>query len=173
MGALLENLLDISKIESGKIVLEKIVQDINVTVNEQAELNQFLANKKSIKLTLSLQDIAPLSYDQNAIVQVIGNFLGNAIKFSPENTEIIIATEVAGDSARISVQDKGPGLSQEDQKLLFNEFQTLAAKPTGGEKSAGLGLAISKKLVHLHGGEVGVTSKLGDGSTFFFTLPRG
>jgi len=171
MSALLENLLDISKIESGKIDLDRKVQDINVTVKQQVELNQLLADKKSIKLTLSLEDISPLSYDHNAIIQVIDNFLGNAIKFSPAITDIVVATKIFGDFARISVTDKGPGLSEEDQKLLFKKFQTLSAKSTGGEKSTGLGLAIVKKLVHLHGGQVGATSKLGNGSTFFFTLP--
>jgi signal transduction histidine kinase len=72
---------------------------------------------------------------------------------------------------RLSVCDEGPGLSKEDQELLFKEFQTLSAKPTAGEKSTGLGLAIVKKLVHLHNGEVGVESTLGKGSTFFFILP--
>ena len=75
------------------------------------------------------------------------------------------------DKLKFSVRDEGPGISQEDQKLLFGEFQTLSAKPTGGEKSTGLGLAIVKKLIKLHGGEVGVSSELGAGSTFFFTLP--
>lgn len=171
MSALLDNLLDVSKIESGKIDLDRKVQDLNLTAKQQVELNQLLAEKKSIKLTLSLADIPPLSYDHNAIIQVMGNFIGNAIKFSPSNTEIIIATECVENDIRFSVCDEGPGFSEEDQKLLFKEFQVLSAKPTGGEKSTGLGLAIVKKLVHLHGGRVGAYSKKGAGSTFFFTLP--
>jgi signal transduction histidine kinase len=171
MSALLDNLLDVSKIESGKIDLDRKVQDLNLTAKQQVELNQLLAEKKSIKLTLSLADIPPLSYDHNAIIQVMGNFIGNAIKFSPSNTEIIIATECVENDIRFSVCDEGPGLSEEDQKLLFKEFQVLSAKPTGGEKSTGLGLAIVKKLVHLHSGRVGAYSNKGAGSTFFFTLP--
>lgn len=171
MKALLENLLDISKIESGKINLEKRVQDFNQTVRQQVELNQLLARKKNITLQMGLSDIPPLSFDQSAIIQVIGNFIGNAIKFSPPNTNIFIATEQTENGIRFSVRDEGPGLSEEDQKLLFKEFQTLSAKPTGGEKSTGLGLAIVKKLITLHQGEVGVESKLGRGSTFFFLLP--
>ena len=171
MKSLLENLLDISKIESGKIELDKQIQDFNLVVRQQVELHQLLASKKHITLHMSLSDIPPLSFDQGAIIQVMGNFIGNAIKFSPPNTEIVIATEKAQDGIRFAVRDEGPGLSEEDQELLFKEFQTLSAKPTGGEKSTGLGLAIVKKLINLHKGEVGVESKLGRGSTFFFSLP--
>jgi signal transduction histidine kinase len=171
MKALLENLLDISKIESGNIELEKTVQDYNETTKNQMELFQLLAQKKQINLHLNLGELPPFAFDKNAVIQAIGNFIGNAIKFSPPDTNIFVSTENRENKARFSVRDEGPGISDEDQKLLFGEFQTLSAKPTGGEKSTGLGLAIVKKLVNLHGGEVGVTSELGKGSTFFFTLP--
>ena len=171
MQALLDNLLDISKIESGKIELSKKVQDLNTIVRQQVELSQLLADKKNIDLDLKLDNLPPISFDQDAITQVIGNFIGNAIKFSPANTKIIVATKNQGGNIRFSVCDEGPGISEDDQKLLFKEFQTLSAKPTGGEKSTGLGLAITQKLIHLHSGQVGVQSRLGVGSTFFFTLP--
>ncbi|UCE63389.1 MAG: PAS domain-containing protein [Nitrospirota bacterium] len=171
MKALLENLLDISKIESGKIDIKKQTQDLNQTVRQQVEFNQLLAQKKNITLHMNLSNIPPLSFDQSAIIQVMGNFIGNAIKFSPPDTAIVVATDKVEDGVRFSVRDEGPGLSKEDQELLFKEFQTLTAKPTAGEKSTGLGLAIVKKLIHLHNGEVGVESTLGMGSTFYFTLP--
>jgi len=171
MRSLLENLLDISKIESGRIELNKVVQDLNTLVNQQVELSQMLADKKGIQFSSELGDLPPISFDTNAITQVIGNFIGNAVKFSPSDTKVIIKTEYQGDRISFSVCDEGPGISEEDQKLLFKEFQTLSAKPTGGEKSTGLGLAITQKLIHLHGGKVGVESQLGEGSTFFFTLP--
>jgi len=85
---------------------------------------------------------------------------------------IYLSMENLKNEIRFSVCDEGPGFSKEDQKLLFGEFQTLSAKPTGGEKSTGLGLAIVKKLVHLHKGRVGVSSESGKGSTFYFTLPK-
>ncbi len=171
MKALLENLLDISKIESGNIELDKTVQDFNETTRNQMELFELLAQKKQIKLHLKTGDLPPFAFDKNAVIQAIGNFIGNAIKFSPPDTNIYVSTESRENKACFSVRDEGPGISEEDQKLLFGEFQTLSAKPTGGEKSTGLGLAIVKKLVNLHGGEVGVSSELGKGSTFFFTLP--
>jgi len=171
MKALLENLLDISKIESGKIELDKKVQDFNDTVKKQVELNQLMANKKNIQVHMDLGNVQPISFDKNAMIQIMGNFIGNAVKFSPANTNIFVSTVNMGGQVRFSVHDEGPGISAEDQKLLFGEFQTLSAKPTGGEKSTGLGLAIAKKMVHLHKGEVGVSSELGKGSTFYFTLP--
>ncbi|WP_455244256.1 PAS domain-containing sensor histidine kinase [Petrachloros mirabilis] len=171
MQALLENLLDISKIESGKIELDKQIRDFNLTVKQQVELQQLLAKKKQITLHMNLSEIPPVRFDQNAIMQVLGNLIGNAIKFSPPNSSIYVATERAGDRIRCSVRDEGPGLSQKDQELLFKEFQRLSAKPTGGEKSTGLGLAIVKKLIHLHNGQVGAKSMLGKGTTFFFSLP--
>jgi len=171
MRALLENLLDISKIESGTIELEKTVQDINEITKKQMELFELLAEKKNTKLHLEMGKIPPFAFDKNAVIQAIGNYIGNAIKFSPENINIYISTEIEDNKLKFSVRDEGPGISQADQKLLFGEFQTLSAKPTGGEKSTGLGLAIVKKLIKLHGGEVGVSSELGAGSTFFLTLP--
>jgi len=171
MRALLENLLDISKIESGTIELDKAVQDINDITKKQMELFELLAEKKNTKLHLEMEKIPPFAFDKNAVIQAIGNYIGNAIKFSPPDINIYVSTEIQNDKLKFSVRDEGPGISQEDQKLLFGEFQTLSAKPTGGEKSTGLGLAIVKKLIKLHGGEVGVSSELGAGSTFFFTLP--
>lgn len=170
MKSLLENLLDISKIESGKIDLDMKLQDLNRVVQTQFELNQLLAEKKQIRLETSLSEIPQVKFDESAIVQVMGNFIGNAIKFSPPDTRVQIVTEAREGFVRFSVRDEGPGLSPEDQKLLFGEFQTLTSKPTGGEKSTGLGLAIVKKIISLHGGKVGVESRLGEGSEFYFDL---
>jgi signal transduction histidine kinase len=97
--------------------------------------------------------------------------IGNAIKFSPPKANIFVVTEKAEDRIRFSVRGEGPGLSQEDQELLFKEFQRLNAKPTGGEKSTGLGLAIVKKLIRLHNGEVGAESELAREAPSFLICP--
>ncbi len=171
MQGLLENLLDISKIESGKIEINKESQDLNVTAKQQVELSQLLADKKNIQLHFDPGVIPDILYDTDAITQVMGNFLGNAVKFSPSESKVLVTTEKLENSVRFSVHDEGPGLSKEDQQLLFKEFQTLSAKPPGGEKSTGLGLAICKKIIHTHDGQVGVSSELGKGSVFYFSLP--
>lgn len=171
MMNLLNNLLDISKIESGQIALEKVPQDINSIVQCQVEMNQLLANRKNIQLNFEQKDLPQLTVDKFAMIQVIDNLISNAIKFSPQNSKVLIKTENVDNLFRFSIKDEGPGISEQDRKLAFGEFQTLSNKPTGGEKATGLGLAISKKIVHLHGGQVGLDSKPGKGSTFYFELP--
>ena len=145
MQGLLDNLLDISKIESGKIDLNKKVQDLNLIVTQQVEMCRLLADKKNIKLNFDLGDLPLISFDGSAITQVMGNFINNAVKFSPPDSKVLMTTELMENSIRFSVHDEGPGLSTEDQQLLFKEFQTLSARPTGGEKSTGLGLSICQK----------------------------
>ena len=173
MQGLLENLLDISQIESGKIEINKETQDFNTCTNQQVEVARLLADKKNIEIHFDPGDLPLAPFDTRAISQVLGNFIGNAVKFSPPGSKILVTTEKLEDSVRLSVHDEGPGLSSEDQQLLFKEFQTLTARPTGGEKSTGLGLAICKKLIHLHKGQVGVKSELKKGSTFYFSIPLG
>lgn len=171
MAFLLNDLLDISKIESGKCVLEVNKADFNALLKKRFELHQLMADKKNIRLHLDLGQVPVFSFDENRIMQPVDNLISNAIKYSPPESNVYISTHYKGNLLEFSVRDEGPGLSPEDQKLVFGEFQTLSAKPTGGEKSTGLGLAITKKIVTLHGGEVGLTSKPGKGSTFYFTIP--
>jgi PAS domain S-box-containing protein len=170
MESLLDNLLDISKIESGKYDLNKKEENLNSLTIGQMDTHELIATKKNIRIALELREIPTVACDKNAIVQIMGNFIGNAIKFSPANTKITVRTARVGDAVRFSVRDEGPGICKKEQGLLFGEFQTLSNKPTGGEKSTGLGLAIVKKLVHLHGGKVGVKNGEEKGCTFFFDL---
>jgi len=170
MESLLDNLLDISKIESGHYDLNKKEENLNALTKSQIDIHELIAKKKSITIILEFGKITTVYCDKNAIIQIMGNFIGNAIKFSPADTKITVRTARVGNAVRFSVTDEGPGICVEEQNLLFNEFQTLSNKPTGGEKSTGLGLAIVKKLVNLHGGKVGVSCGLGKGSTFWFDL---
>jgi len=170
MESLLDNLLNISKIESGKYDLNMKEENLNALTKGQIDTHELIAKNKNIKIAFDMGKIPMIFCDKNAIVQIMGNFIGNAIKFSPSDTIITVRTAREGNAVRFSVSDEGPGICQEEQGLLFNEFQTLSNQPTGGEKSTGLGLAIVKKLIHLHGGKVGVSSEFGKGSTFFFDL---
>jgi len=170
METLLDNLLDISNIESGKYDLKKNEECLSALTKGQMDTHELIAKKKNIKIALELGNIPAVHCDKNAIIQVMGNFIGNAIKFSPTNTNITVRTSRENNAVRFSVTDEGPGICSEEKELLFGEFQTLSNKPTGGEKSTGLGLAIVKKLVNLHGGNVGVKSGNGKGCTFFFDL---
>ena len=118
-----------------------------------------------------LYDIPDLVFDPDRIGQAIDNLVSNAIKYSPHGSIVHVTLAQKDNEAQISVQDEGPGLSEEDQSKLFGAFQKLSATPTDGEKSTGLGLSIVKKIVEAHNGSVEVWSQLGSGSTFSFTIP--
>ncbi|CCQ89668.1 putative Histidine kinase [Nitrospina gracilis 3/211] len=171
MRDLLSNLLDISKIESGSFHLEKKPVNFNYLVQSQVEMNQQLADKKRIRLEFIPDELPDVDVDKCSMIQVVDNLVGNAIKFSPPGSRVIVSTRKNGNGMRFSVEDEGPGLDKQESALAFEEFQTLSAKPTGGEKATGLGLAISNKIINLHGGEIGVESEKEKGSNFYFDLP--
>lgn len=171
MIELINNLLDYSKIESGHIGLDIKRNDFSSLVRQKIDLIRLVAQKKNIRIKEELESIPPFPFDALRISQVIHNLVGNSIKFSPQGSTVFIAARLKGGRMEFSVRDEGPGISAEDQKLLFNEFQTLSAKPTGEEKSTGLGLNIAKSFIEMHGGEIGVSSELRKGATFSFTLP--
>ncbi len=172
MAKLIQDLLDYSKLEHGKIVLEMKRNDIREITKDRIEQYELNLSNKDIKLQTELDDVPEFVFDKNRIEQVIDNLISNAIKFSPRNSTIRVSLKNLDNSVEFSVQDEGPGISKDEQKLLFREFQTLSSKPTGGEDSAGLGLNIVKGLVSLHHGKVGVFSELGKGAKFYFQLPK-
>jgi len=135
-------------------------------------LNNFFANEKDISINLGLRDEIPLiDFDRNKIEQVLNNLISNAIKYSYPNTEINIEVEREGDFLLTKVIDQGQGIPEDEQPNIFKAFQKASTKPTAGEKSTGLGLAIAKKIVEGHKGEIWVKSEVGKGSTFYFKLP--
>lgn len=172
MTTLITNLLEVSAIESGNLELEMQPASLKGLILERIQLFTMSAQKKGIKLHTSLSDINIFSFDPNHISQVIDNLVTNAIKFSQFNTNVYITldNETYG-IIKVSVRDEGPGISKEDQEKLYRYFQKLEARPTGGEQSTGLGLAIAKKVVETHNGSMYVDSQLGVGTTFSFTLP--
>lgn len=171
MLTLVNDLLDVAVIESGKLSLQLKKGSLSRLVDERVRLCRVPADRKGIKLSAHFEELPDMSFDANRLGQVIDNLIGNAIKFSPSDTSVTITVDRENRMARVRVQDQGPGLSEADQAKLFGEFQRLSARPTGGEKSTGLGLAIVKKIVEAHGGTVGVISTLGSGTTFYFRLP--
>ena len=171
MLTLVNDLLDVSVIESGKLQLQLDRGSIKKVIEDRIKLSKMVAKKKNIALNYSLSDIPDILLDANRIAQVIDNLIGNAVKFSPSGTKIFITLKRERNMAKVSIQDEGPGISKEDQAKLFGDFQKLTARPTGGEKSTGLGLAIVKKIIEAHKGALSVESKLGKGSTFSFELP--
>jgi signal transduction histidine kinase len=108
--------------------------------------------------------------DERRIRQVLFNLLSNAVKFTPAGGAVDVSAAQVDSEVRVSISDTGPGIAPEDQERIFEEFQQTEAGIEHGE-GTGLGLALSKRLVELHGGRIWVESELGKGSTFVFTLP--
>jgi len=173
MLALVNNLLDIRVIESGNLELQVRQDSLQEVLTERIRIYRNLAKEKSIHIIDSFSDVPSFSFDRNKIAQVVDNLLGNAIKFSPPGTRVTISLGADSNVARVGIQDEGSGIPEEDQAKIFGEFQRSRTRPTGGEKSTGLGLAIAKKIVEAHHGTLGVRSLAGWGSLFTFTLPLG
>lgn len=171
MLVILNDLLDISQIESGKINLKIKHDDLNQLICQRVKLGRVISRKKGIEIVTQLDELPEIPFDADRLGQVLDNFISNAIKFSFSGTVIRIGTRIHGENVRVEVCDQGPGIPEQEIDKLFGEFQKLSVKPTGGEKSTGLGLAIVKKIVEAHNGEIGVESVLGQGSTFFFSIP--
>lgn len=169
---LLNDLLDISKIELGKLELNKEEVNIKNIIINTIKINKVFAKKKRIKIDFNSNvSNTSIKIDKNKIVQVLHNLLSNAIKYSEQDTKIVVNLTQNETFLQIAIQDQGVGIPAKELKNLFTEFGTTSAKTTANESSTGLGLAIAKKIVIGHGGEINATSKLGEGSEFLFTLP--
>jgi signal transduction histidine kinase len=168
---LINDVLDLSKIEAGQLVLELSdysLEDIAQTV--RSTLEPLAADKKlAFKIEVAPK-LPPGHGDGRRLAQVVINLVGNAIKFTDAGEVVIKATATDG-SFHLSVCDTGPGISAADQAKLFQEFQQADNAITRKKGGTGLGLAISKRIIEMHGGKIWVESRLGQGSTFAFTLP--
>jgi len=171
--AVLMDLLDVTKIESGKVELQLKSQDYIEFIKHQIFLNQILARHKNItiRLNTSIENIIA-EFDSHFLSEAVDNLLTNAIKYSYNDSKITVKISLPNKIQILTeVIDKGKGIPEEEQQWLFNYFQKTSTQPTGGETSTGLGLAIVKKIITLHKGEVGVKSVPGEGSNFYYTLP--
>ena len=172
MLRLVEDLLDVSKIESGKLELnQEPFNLVDLAVNNVA-LNQSLADKKDVKLHLEYpSDHIMVNGDWHKLEQVFNNLLNNAIKFSPSGQSIRMDIEAEADRVKVSVEDHGPGIAADRQQALFQPFQKNSTPGSDGEKGSGLGLSIVKRIVEGHQGKIWVESEEGEGAVFRFTLP--
>ncbi len=169
--ALINDVLDLSKVEAGQIELELAAFSLREAVEGGVVMVRERASKNRVALAT---DIAPevqvVRGDERRIRQVLFNLLSNAVKFTPAGGRIEVgAAEVDGE-IQVAVADTGPGIAAEDVERIFEEFQQTDVG-AGKREGTGLGLALSKRLVELHGGRIWVESELGAGSRFVFTLP--
>jgi signal transduction histidine kinase len=168
---LLNDLLDVTQIEMGELKLKVESIGLDRFLEQSVRLHAQTAKSKGTQVLLKDGSHGNVVADPMRLRQVMDNLLTNAVKFSPPGSTVQVSVQPEGAGWRINVQDEGPGITQEDRKKLFQDFARLSNRPTGGEKSTGLGLAIARRIVHAHGGEIGVDSIPGQGSTFWFTLP--
>ncbi|VVB89398.1 Methanogenesis regulatory histidine kinase FilI [uncultured archaeon] len=171
--ALINDILDLSKIEAGKIELELEKMSVPETIKETFTLMKEKAIKHNVELKTEFDPEAEfIEADKQRVKQVLFNLFNNAVKFSkPEGGTVTMTTKKEGDMAKFSVIDTGIGIREENVGKLFKKFEQLEPGINKKYGGTGLGLAITKQLVELHGGKIWVESKFGEGSTFTFILP--
>jgi signal transduction histidine kinase len=169
---LVNDLLDASKLESGTMRLEPAPVDLRGLVEELHEQMLPLAAEKEIALETDLPaELPQLQADRAKLRRVLVNLVSNALKFTPKGGRINVGAAREGAFVRVSVADTGVGIPPEDQRDIFDKYAQARSRATRSEKGTGLGLYITRQLVELHGGKIGVKSEVGKGSTFSFTIP--
>lgn len=171
---LVNDLLDLAKIASGKLELFPVTQNYYDLIDEVISYTIIRASRKNIFISVEKEEgLGEFAFDRNRINQVLNNLLDNAIKYSQAETTISLFITREDNSVVTSVSDQGMGIPESETIKLFKEFSVTSVRSTGNEKSSGLGLAICKKIIETHGGAISVRSQQGKGSTFTFTLPMG
>ncbi len=171
LQGIVDDLLDLSSIQSGRLELQ--VRSISATelLSKAIASEEFPADQKNIRLESSIAaDLDQLELDPDRIGLVLNNLISNAIRHTPEGGRVSIHVLRSSGSTRFEVTDTGEGIAPEYHKRVFEKFFRVPGTAAGG---AGLGLSISREIVEAHGGEIGVESRPGHGSTFWFTVPRG
>ncbi|ATU08431.1 hypothetical protein BKM01_06365 [Methanohalophilus portucalensis] len=168
---LINDILDLSKVEAGKMELECEVFSLNEASREVVELVMPLGNKKSLSLSVEHNYTEEICADKGKFKQVLYNLLSNAIKFTPEGGKVRLFSHVENDLLHVSVSDTGVGISEKAQGTLFDAFTQEDTSSSRNYEGTGLGLSLVKRFVNMHGGDVWVKSKKGEGSTFTFTIP--
>jgi signal transduction histidine kinase len=168
---LINDVLDLSKIEAGQLTLDLADYSIKDVVDTVASAVESLANGKKLALTTDVGQNLPVGHgDGRRLAQVLLNLVGNAIKFTDKGEVAIKATAENG-SFTVAVRDTGPGIAPSDQGKIFEEFQQADNSATKRKGGTGLGLSIAKRIIGMHGGRIWVESDVGKGSTFAFTIP--
>jgi signal transduction histidine kinase len=166
----IQDLLDVAQMESGGLRIAPAPEALDRLVDEAMSMLRPLATDRDQELVVDVAgDTPPVLVDRARFVQVLTNLVGNAIKFAPDGGRVVTRAEARDDVVRISVTDNGPGIRAEDADAVFERFWQ---GDKGDRRGTGLGLAIARRIVEVHGGEIGFSSEPGRGTTFYFTLPR-
>lgn len=168
---LINDILDIRKLEAGRLELKLRETKLDDLITGAFAATQGMATEAKVNLKHQSNDHGTLKCDQDRVVQILANFLSNAIKYSPEGETVLLDIERKQNMIRFSVTDSGPGIPESEQHKLWGKFQQLDSSDTRQKGGTGLGLAISKGLAEQHGGQVGFASTVGKGTTFWVELP--
>jgi PAS domain S-box-containing protein len=168
---LINDLLDLNKIEAGRLELQPQVFDVLAVVEDVVSSVRARAASKSIEIQMSVSGPIAVFADQLRFKQILHNLLSNAVKFTPEHGSVSIEAACRDGFAEIAVKDNGIGIAEDRHQIVFDKFYQVSAATKGGYEGTGLGLAISKRLVEQHGGRIWLNSEEGKGSCFTFTMP--
>jgi signal transduction histidine kinase len=170
MQHMLGDLLDMASIQVGRLSVERTHRSFKPILEESCEAHEALARLKGVRLECELAiDAIDVLCDRERILQVLGNLLGNAIKFSEPGHVVLLRAEIRGDDVVVAVGDTGPGIPREEFQSIFEPYHTI---PRQGKSGTGLGLYVARAIVERHGGQIWLESELQVGTTFFFSLPR-
>jgi signal transduction histidine kinase len=170
--SLINDILDLSKIEAGRMELELSSFHLPTAISNAVTLIRERAMRHSIALGMDIdQRLDDFEADERKLKQVLLNLLSNAVKFTPDGGRVDVSAKLDTDKVEIAIKDTGVGISPEDQASLFEEFKQLGKDSSRKAEGTGLGLALTKRLVELHGGRIVVHSSIGEGSTFTVMLP--
>jgi len=168
MNTLISDLTDVTRMQAGRLNLKRQECTADDLVQSSVETIRPLTRDKQIDFAIHLQDGLPrVSADQPRIAQVLNNLLGNALKFTSTGGQIDLRVDRMAQELMFSIRDNGPGIPEDALPHLFEPYWQVSKTRSG----MGLGLFIAKTLVEAHGGRIWVETKLGQGTTFYFTLP--
>jgi signal transduction histidine kinase len=169
--SLINDVLDLSKVEAGQVTLDVAAFSLREALERGVVMVRERAITNGVRLSLELApDVDGVRGDERRFRQIVFNVLSNAVKFTPAGGSVTVAAARVDGEVHVSVTDTGPGIARDDQQRIFDEFQQTGVGAEQRE-GTGLGLALSKRLVELHGGRIWVESEPGHGSRFVFTLP--
>jgi signal transduction histidine kinase/CheY-like chemotaxis protein len=170
--SLINDILDLSKVEAGRMELELTTFDLPTALQNTMTLVRERATRHGIRMSVDVDErLGDITADERKVKQVLLNLLSNAVKFTPDGGSITVRALKGDGVVEVSVKDTGIGIAPEDRGKIFQEFQQVGEDYARKGEGSGLGLALAKKFVELHGGIILVDSTLGEGSTFTFTLP--
>jgi len=170
--SLINDILDLAKIEAGRMELEVIDFHLPQAIDNAITLVRERAARRAITLAIEIDPrLGEIKGDERKVKQVLLNLLSNAIKFTPEGGHVGVQAGLSDGFAEVAVTDTGVGIAPEDHEAVFEEFRQVGTDYAKKHEGTGLGLTLSRRFVELHGGKIWVKSQLGQGATFTFTLP--